>query len=96
MCGSRPSRLRHVDRSRMRTVVEHGETDSSVVACSQVVVLLKKRMSILFSSSCKTQELTFRPFICLYRFLQPSPTTQGKGLSFSSASSSVRPSMAMA
>lgn len=37
--GSRPCRLRYVDGSRVRAIVEHGKTDGSMIAGSQVVIL---------------------------------------------------------
>lgn len=39
MGGPRTCRLGYVDGSRVGTVVEHGKTDSSVIARGQVVVL---------------------------------------------------------
>lgn len=97
MCWSRSGRLGHIDGSRVSAVVEHGKTDRSVISRSQVVILrMRSRLTLLLCCRLWYFKLTFRPFICLYRFLQPSPTTHGKGLSFSSASSNVRPSMAMA
>ena len=71
----------------MSTVLKHSETILAVLPRVEVVVLLVSPQYSIPTS----RGLTFNPFICLYRLVQPAPTAQTNGLDRSSASSIERP-----
>ena len=72
----------------MCTVLQHAQTVLSMFSRVEVMILSSVSFDRAYDSGT---ELTFNPFICLYRFLHPAPTAQMNGLDRSSASSTDKP-----